>query len=245
MKKRGAFFYILIVLALAALGALVFVLAPGTEPDTPAVVLPSAAPAGAGGDAMPGSIAEDSLITVRPDTVQAAVATLDRADSYSRTLQVRDFWTGGSRDRTISVWSRGGALRLTVTSGGSAVQHLLFQGEDKWIWYSDSDSVFRSRVLPGDEDAYQTLLTYEDMLAAPLSDILAADFVDFSGTSCIYVRYRTGSLGYESECYIDPASGLLMGERCYDGERLIYSMDSSVPELTTPDESLFAVPQHR
>lgn len=246
MKKRGAFFNILIILALAALGGLVLLLAPGAEPDVPAVVLPSAAPTGAGSDAVPSSIMADILITVRPDTVQAAVATLDRADSYSRILQVRDFWTGGSRDRTIAVWALGDALRLTVTSGGSAPQqHLLFQGVEKWIWYSDGDSVFRSTVLPGDEDAYQSLLTYEDMLNAPLSDILAADFVDFNGTGCIFVRYRTGSLGYESECYIDPVSGLLMGERCFDGERLIYSMDSSVPDLTAPDESLFAAPKSR
>ena len=42
--------------------------------------------------------------------------------------------------------------------------------------------------------------------------------------------------------YIDPGTGLLMGERCYDGEKLIYSMDSSVPDITTPDESVFVLP---
>ena len=48
--------------------------------------------------------------------------------------------------------------------------------------------------------------------------------------------------GYESECYIDPATGLLLGERSYDGAVLTYSMDSTVPELTAPEESLFAAP---
>ena len=60
--------------------------------------------------------------------------------------------------------------------------------------------------------------------------------------SCIFVRWRSGALGYVSECYIDPDTGLLMGERCYDGDTLIYSMDSSVPDITTPDESVFELP---
>ena len=33
-----------------------------------------------------------------------------------------------------------------------------------------------------------------------------------------------------------------MGERCYDGETLIYSMDSGLPEISTPDDSVFAAP---
>ena len=45
MKKRGVSFYILIVLALLAVGALAFVLAPGRQMSTPAVVLPTPAPA--------------------------------------------------------------------------------------------------------------------------------------------------------------------------------------------------------
>lgn len=242
MKKRGAFFYILIILALAALVGLVFLLAPGAEPDTPAVVLPSATPSGGGTGEIPDSFDAENTIAVTPATVQAAVATLARADCYSRTLQVRDFWTGGSRDRTVTVWANGSELRLTVSSSGSAQEHVLLKGQEKWLWYSDGSSVFRGSVLPGDADGYQTLLTYEDMLAVPAADILEADFVDFNGMGCIYVRYRSGTLGFESECYIDPATGLLMGERCYDGEHLFYSMDSSVPDLTAPDAAVFAVP---
>ena len=243
MKKRGAFFYILIILALAALVGLVFLLAPGTEPDTPAVVLPTVPPADSSADTAPDSFDAQSTIAVTPATVQAAVATLKRTDCYSRTLQVRDFWTGGSRDRSIAVWANGSELRLTVSSSGSAQEHVLLKGQEKWLWYSDGSSVFHGSVLPGDADAYQTLLTYEDMLAVPAADILEADFVDFNGMGCIYVRYRSGTLGFESECYIDPATGLLMGERCYDGEHLFYSMDSSVPDLAAPDAALFVPPE--
>ena len=60
---------------------------------------------------------------------------------------------------------------------------------------------------------------------------------------CVFVRWRSPMLGYASECWIDPDTGLLLGERRYDGDILIYSMDSSVPDLTTPDESVFTPPR--
>ena len=140
------------------------------------------------------------------------------------------------------MWSQGDRLRLRISGEGEVQEDLLFSGGDVWIWYSDSSDIYRGAAGSGGADAWQTLLTYEDMLGAPASDILDAGYTVFSGTDCIYVRWRSGTLGYLSECYIDPVTGLLMGERCYDGEKLIYSMDSSVPDITTPDESVFVLP---
>ena len=242
MKNRNAFFYIIIVLALLAVAALIFLLAPGRDPETPAVLLPTPVPADAAAD-ISGAQDASRLLAVTPDTVQTVIATLSRTDSYARTLTVRDFWAGGSRSRSIGVWAQGDRLRLTVQTEGNSVQeHLLLCGGQKYLWYSDADSVFRSDARDGDADAYQTIMTYEKVLSLPLSDILDAGYEDYEGTACIFVRFRTGTLGYESTCWIDPVTGLLMGERCYDGETLIYSMDSTVPEISTPDEALFAVP---
>lgn len=242
MKKRSLSFYILIVLALLALGALVFFLAPGRQMSTPAVVLPTLPPTEASAPVAPEHTAGAEVIAVTPETAQTVVSTLRRIDSYSRTLEIRDFWSGGSRSRSIAVWSKGDRLRLRIGGEDAVREELLISGEDAWIWYSDSSTVYHGAAASGDADAWQTLLTYEDMLDAPASGILDAGYTDFSGTDCIYVRWRSGTLGYLSECYIDPATGLLMGERCYDGEKLIYSMDSSVPDVTTPDENVFALP---
>ena len=244
MKKRSASFYIVIILALLAVGVLVFLLAPGRRISTPPVAFPSETPAdvpipvapentGSGGEA---------VIAVTPETVQTVIATLHRIDSYSRTLDVRDFSSGGSRTRTIEVWCRGDRLRLHISGDGTADQELLFRDREKWIWYEDGDAVYHGDELPGDTDSWQTILTYEDVLNAPREDILDAGYTDFSGMNCIFVRWRIGTLGYVSECYIDPDTGLLMGERCYDGEKLIYSMDSSLPDVTTPNENVFALP---
>ena len=242
MKKRGAYFYILIVLALSAVGALVFLLAPGRQMSTPAVVLPTPPPADASAPVAPDSAPDTGVIAVTPDTVQTVIATLRRIESYSRTLDVRDFWSGGSRSRTLAVWCRGESLRLRIDGAGEAQENLLLKDGEVWIWYSDSDALYHGAALPDDADRWQSLLTYERVLDAPAEDILDAGYMDFSGVSCIFVRWRSGALGYVSECYIDPDTGLLIGERCYDGETLIYSMDSSVPDVTTPDESVFTLP---
>lgn len=243
MKKRGVSFYILIFLALAALGGVVFLLLRAQQPNTPAVVLPTVQPVDASAPATPESTAGVQMIAVTPATVQTVVGTLRRIDSYSRTLTVRDFWSGGGRSRTIDVRVRGDKLRLSIRSGDdSAQQEVLISGDETWVWYSDAGAVFHGEALPGSADEWQTLLTYEDMLEAPAEDILDAGYTPFGDLNCIYIRWRSGALGYVSECWIDPDTGLLMGERCYDGESLFYSMDSSAPDVTTPDESVFAAP---
>lgn len=240
MKNRNAFFYIIIVLVLLAVVGLVFFLAPGSTPDTPAVRLPSPAPTESAGSA--GDESAAGVLSVTTDTVQTVLATLTRAESYSRTLTVRDFWSGGSRGRKIDVYALPGALRLDVAADGSPTEHVLLRDGQKWLWYDGADDVYTGSAADRDADLFQTVLTYEDVLSAPARDILDAGYTDFNGTYCIFVRWRYGTMGYESECYIDPATGLLLGERSYDCEVLFYSMDSTVPELAPPDGALFAAP---
>ena len=242
MKNRNAFFYIIIFLALLAVAALVFLLAPGRDPDTPAVLLPSPIPADttAGTSASPDS---PETLAVTPETVQAVIATLHRAESYYRMLTVSDFWSGGSRSRSIEVWAQGDMLRLIIrTEGERTLEHILLKGGRRYLWYSDAGGVFRGEARDGDFDAFQTILTYEKVLSLPVSDILDARYEEYEGIPCISVRFRSGELGYESECYIDPSTGLLMGESCYDGDFLVYSMHSSEPTLASPDDMMFAEP---
>ena len=244
MKRRGAFFYLLILLALFAVGVLIFLLAPGRQQPTPAVLLPTPQLPDSAAPSAPESAERGQAIAVTPETVQTVIATLRRSDSYSRTLSVQDFWSGGSRIRSMRVWVRGDRLRLSVTEeNGGAQKNVLIRGDEKWIWYADGDGVYHGPLLPGDADAYQTLLTYEDLLSAPAEDILDAGYTSYADRNCIYARWRSGALGYVSELYVDPDTGLLMGERRYDGEVLIYSMESAAPDVSTPDDSVFEIPR--
>lgn len=243
MKNKNFFFYILIFLALAAVAVLIFALAPSGNVPVEPVGLPS--PTARPDDSDQPLRDPASVIAVDTDTVQTAIATLERAESYSRTLTVSTFWSGGSASRSVEVWKDHNNVRIRESAEGMPVKNVLLRGNNKWIWYSDSTEVYRGGADDGDEDAYQSLLSYEDVLELDKSLITGAGYTEFDGESCIFVRYVSGELGYESLCYISVATGLLMGEETYDGEKLVYSMVSSAPDISTPDRDIFDTPGSR
>ena len=180
-------------------------------------------------------------IAVTPATVQAAIATLARPGSYARTLYTELFWSGGSRADELDVWVRGENTRIVIR-GGDEEKNILLRADGTWLWYTGADGAYRGPARTGDSDAWQTLLRYEDILSADPDDITDAGYTDFGGEHCIYARWRAGELGYESLCYVSVDTGLLMGLQTYDGEILIYSMHSSEPDISTPDDDLFEPP---
>lgn len=241
--KRGLSFYILFALALAALGVLIWLLAPGSAPETPPVILATPAAADSVGAPSATDVPGVRVIEVTPDTVQTVISMLRRADNYSRTLTAQNFWNGGSAVTGIEVWVRGDNVRLSIReSGGDTVKNVLIKGAEEWIWYSDGAGVWHGAARDGDADAYQTLLTYEDVLTLDKSAILDAGYTEYNGENCIFVRYASGALDYEHLCYISDATGLLMGAETYDGDMLVYAMRSSDPNISTPVDEVFVEP---
>lgn len=241
MKASGkALLYALVVLLAAGLVYLVFRLSPNASVDTAAVILPTPA---AGIDENPGGSAgaESRVVSVTPETVQAAVGMLSRAGSYSRNIMVETFWTGGSSVRNIHVSVNGERARLTV-SDSRGVKNVLISGGELWIWYPDSDGVYHGPADSSDADEYQSLLTYEDILRIDPASITDAGYMDYDGENCIYAEYTGGGLGFVSRFWVSVDTGLLMGSESFDGEQLIYRMSSSAPDVSTPDESVFTPP---
>lgn len=241
MKKRGVFVWLLMALTVAALAFLFVYLLPRTEIDTAEVVFPTPQATEPGGA---GTVGGDDLqtVAVTPETVQTVLARLARTDSYSRRLTVESFWTGGSSREDISVWVHGGNTKLAVSRETGPVKYVLIKNGALWIWYSDSSRVYRGSAGDRDADEYQTLLTYEDVLALDPSCITDAGYANYGGEGCVYVRYVSGELGYESLCYVSVSTGLLTGCETYDGDRLIYRMSASETDISTPDDSVFAEP---
>ena len=238
--KQSLFFYALLILALFALAAMVWLLAPGAAPETPPVELLTPSEPGratVSTDVMPPEL---SVLDISVETVQTVITNLVPVETYSRTLTAELFWDGGSSVRTIDVWASGDRLRLTVTQDG-AEQYVLLQGDQEWIWYPDG-AVWSGAVQSADADRWQTLVTYQDVLKLDVEDILDAGYADYNGEFCIFVRYRSGYLGYENICYISDQTGLLMGSETYDDDVLIYALHSSAPELGAPDEAIFLPP---
>ncbi|MBQ9413041.1 MAG: hypothetical protein IJU29_08105 [Oscillospiraceae bacterium] len=243
-RKRGTFFYVLLVLAVVALGGLLYLLNPSATPETAPVhlaPLPSAEPTPARSG---GASADRRLIAVDADTVRSVLGSLSRAESYSRTLSVQRFWSSGSVSTELSVWVRGDSIRIAGRDeSGQEEKNVLLRGGEKWIWYTGQPGVWHGPAREGDGDAYQMLSPYEDILRLDRGAILDAGCETYEDELCIYVRSKSGSLGYETLSYISVDTGLPVRTEVYDGQTLIYAMYSSPALLTPPDSVVFAAPE--
>ena len=134
MSKRSKFIIILLlVLTAAVIVWALFGMDQGVE--TPPVELPTAEPTD--GSSGPGG-GEEDVVSLTPDTVQAVISMLTRADSYSRTVTVEDFWDGGSSSTELKVWEdhgrslirveRDGYVRNILISGGKLVVKVMGTG---------------------------------------------------------------------------------------------------------------------
>ena len=89
-------FAVLILLTVALLGA-------NSLRRSSHIVLPAPAGSSSAGTEEPDSSQGTVRIEVRPDTVQAAIATLSRPARYGRVLTAEYFWSGGSAAADASV----------------------------------------------------------------------------------------------------------------------------------------------
>lgn len=243
MKARSNLLYILIFLVLVATLWYIFLAAPASDTDTVPVILPTTAPDDEDKENESSATDGSQLIAVTTDSVQTVIRTLSRADGYSRTISAESFWSGGGNTQNIDVWVRDDAAKLAISrADGTNTKYVLINGGEKWIWYSDSNRVYHGEAAENEADRYQTLLTYEHILELDSGNITDAGYTDYGGSMCIYVRYTSGELGYDSICYISVESGLMMGEESYDGDTLIYRMSSTLPDLSTPEDSVFEHP---
>ena len=180
-------------------------------------------------------------VSVRPDTVQLAVATLDRATSYSRTIVVERFWDGGSGISSTQVSCHGGWLRMDTTLPGGSIRRVITGEGQSYVWYDNERSYYVAADVIG-EDAEQGILTYEAVLDLPVERIALADYRELDGINCIYVETTQSDDGYLERYWIDVASGLLAAaEIAYDGT-LVYRMNGTLPDNSTIAANAFTLP---
>ena len=241
MKKHTTVLYILIFIVIVAAVVYIFAAGPGSAPDTVPVILPNTS----SGNHDPDGSGESApqIVEVNAGNVQAVLRTLTRTEAYSRTICSENFWAGGQSRRNIDVWVSGSSARMDISrSDGSSTMHILIVDDEKWLWYSGVYGVFEGAAAAGEADRYQSILSYEHILELPKSAITEAGYTEHLGEMCIYIRYKYGELGYDNVCYVSVASGLVMGEESYDGERLVSRISSTAPDLSIPEDSIFEQP---
>jgi len=182
-----------------------------------------------------------TVISVTPDTVQSAVASLRRPESYSRVITVEQYWKGGSGAYKTTVYVSGDWTRTDRTMPDGRVRHTVTGPETVYIWYDDETEVFTAPVGDISADQAQTIPTYEEILDLPKSDLFMADFRTVSQIDCIYVETVPDEAGYVMRYWVSVDTGLLtVAEKALDGEP-VYRMASLSAE-ETDTRSAFVLP---
>ena len=235
MSRRSKMLIILLlVLTAAVIAFALFFMGRGVE--TTPVTLPSPGQSSAAETSMPGP----ERVELTGENVAPVLAELTRAESYSGSVTIEDFWDGGSASTQLQVWVSNGRTRVRGERGGSPRNILVSEGT-LYIWYDNVSGVF-SGPWEGSADEWLRALSYEDVLSLPPEQITGAGYAQLSGEECVYVDYMGGLLGYTYRVYVSVSNGLLMGAEKYDGGSLIYRMFAEY-ELSVPDESLFVPPE--
>lgn len=188
-----------------------------------------------------------NLLAVTPDTVQTVLKTLSRAENFSRTYTVKSYWTGGEDDSTLKMWQKADNVRLNI-SQNNTVENILVLGNELYVWYDGSNSVFTSKLSESnnisDLDKFSRLVSYEDIYNVKPADITAADYrvESESGLPCIFAEYKSADGNYVNQIYVSIDSGLLISSNIKEGNVLVYSMQSVSSELSTPADDIFTPP---
>ncbi len=180
-------------------------------------------------------------VTVTVDSVQSVIASLSRANSYYRQLEVTLYWEGGSSTSAISVWLDGDwqATQQTIATGlvrcdliGPTTQYYWYDGDSQWL----STSVEETAA-----DLSQRIPTYEDVVEADTATITAASYTDFNGLPAIYVEMVSDSR--VERYWVGTTSGLLVGAETEVDGQLIYSMTADgIVQTPCPTSAPFALP---
>lgn len=187
---------------------------------------------------------EDALtvVEITPETVQAAVATLSRPESYRRTITVEQFWGESSGTYEVTATVSGGWTRTDRTMPDGRVRHCISGEHAVYVWYQNETKLYTG--VPGEitPDQDQSIPTYEDILTLPSEEIVIADYRRISDVDCIYVEAVSEEQGTTLRYWVSVETGLLVvAEKLQDGET-VYRMASLSVDATEPVASEFLLP---
>lgn len=183
-----------------------------------------------------------TVVEVTPQTVQAAIATLERPEEYRRSVTVEQFWNNGSGMYEIMVAVREGWTRTDRTMPDGRIRHTVTDGNTTYIWYNNQVPVRTITAGEISADDEQTIPTYETVLELPVNKITIADYRTLSDVNCIYLETEEDADGYFLRYWVNVDTGLLVAaEKLLDGET-VYRMAALSVEQAVPDEADFILP---
>lgn len=166
------------------------------------------------------------VVEVTPQTVQSLIASLERYDSYRRTV-VAEYFSAGQSVGTVTaqVWADGGWVRTTATLSSGVVEHAVVGENTLWLWYDSGPGVYSGPAADKAADLVQRLPTYEDVLALDKKSITAAGYEERDGQPCVYVE-ANGLLGGMERYWVSVNSGLLVAAETEKDGDVVYAISS-------------------
>lgn len=209
---------------------------------TPSVILPTLTPTPSATPAAPGA-GDYSRVEVTTDTVQRVVATLERPESYARTITVETVGEDGNVGQTTAqVVVDGGWTQVMTTLPDGRVCHSIVGEEKRYVWYDDQRSWQEYPARERSADLSQRLPTYEDVLALVQSDIVDARYANSGDLPCVYVAVEEEELGYVEEYWVSVDTGLLVRAESRKGEEVFYRMSGYTVETPATPGLTFSLP---
>lgn len=167
------------------------------------------------------------VVEVTPQTVQSAVASMERYESYSRTVTV-EYREGEASLGTVTsqVWADSGWVKVDTVLASGMTEHSIVGDGQLWLWYDEGGQVYTGPAADMTADLMQRLPTYEDVLLLDGDSITGAGYEERSGQPCIYVEAEFSGLGYRERYWISVVSGLLVAAETEKEGVLVYATSS-------------------
>lgn len=231
---------IAVVMVAAVFGSFGFSLFSARPPE---IVLPTVQP---DSSADSSSVAGDDhglRVDVTVDTVQAVIASLDRAGSYYRQLSVQTLWDGGSSTTSVQTWVDDGYTFVRSVPSVGQSRYSLTTPDAVHYWYGGSSAWRTAPKGSLSADLSQRIPTYEDVLSLDKQNIRTAGFEAYGDHPCIYVETHLEELDYLERYWISVESGLLIAAQTWKTDEMVYSVNATAPIQTPcPTDVVFALP---
>lgn len=191
-------------------------------------------------------------VEVTPETVKNVVATLNRPESYYRTLLVEtviDETRSGQFH--IQVWKDGSWTKVVLNQAfqPSGSQNTILSMDESgesgtlYRWYGSSRQAVSWPVEGDLSDLVQYLPTYEDVLRLEQDQIVDAGFEERDGMPCVYAETSEDVLGYLERYWVSTDTGLLVGYETVKEGVVVQRMSAQDSGMQSPlQEADFSLP---
>ncbi len=238
-KARHNLFAILMALVMAA--ALFSAFSITLFHKTPEVVLPSLAPMGS---APAQQEAKDYRpVIVDETTVQQVIASLERPQSFSRSITTETLGADGlfgASSATVTV--DGGWTHVVSVLPDRRIGYTLVGDGKRYVWYQGDAAYQTFDAQERSADLAQRLPTYEDVLDADPEHIIAAGYEESGGLPCIYVAVEVPELGYVESYWVSVDTGLLVHAESSQDDQVFYRMSGYTVETPAAPDQVFSLP---